>query len=70
MPMTDAEIAASIQRLGLEVEYLKELAASLGFAPDEGWTEAVFEAMDHASPEQRRRAALRTLSLDAPDPPR
>ena len=65
--MTDEEIAASIQRLGLEVEYLKELAASLGFSPDEGWSEDVFEAMDRATPEQRRRAALRTLSMDQTD---
>lgn len=61
--MNDDEIAREIQSRGLEVEYLRELAASLGFADGEGWTEALFEAIDHASPEQRRRAALRTLTL-------
>ena len=62
--MTDDEIAAAIQRLKLEVEYLQELAASLGFAPEEGWNEQVFDAIERATPEQRRLAALRTLSLD------
>ena len=62
--MTDEEIAESIQRLGLEVEYLRELAASLGFAPEEGWSEQVFDAIERATPDQRRLAALRTLSLD------
>jgi hypothetical protein len=61
--MDDATIAAEIQRRGLEVAYLRELAAALGFADDEGWTEQVFEAMERAAPEQRRAAALRTLSL-------
>ena len=61
--MNDEEIARQIQTRGLEIEYLRELAASLGFADSEGWTEAVFEAIDHSSPEQRRRAALRTLAL-------
>ena len=61
--MTDEEIAAEIQRLGLEVEYLRELAAALGYAVEEGWTLTVFEAMDRASTEERRRAALRTLTL-------
>lgn len=60
---TDDAIAAEIQRRGLEVVYLSELAASLGFTGDEGWNEAVFEAIEHATPEQRRAAALRTLSL-------
>lgn len=68
--MTDDEIAAAIQRLGLEVEYLQELAASLGFAPEEGWSEPVFDAIDRATPEQRRLAALRTLSLDDSRPSR
>jgi hypothetical protein len=61
--MNDDEIAREIQSRGLEIEYLRELAASLGFADAEGWTEALFEAIDHSSPEQRRRAALRTLAL-------
>jgi len=61
--MTDEEIAAEIQRLGLEVEYLRELAAALGYAVEEGWTLTVFEAMDQATVDVRRRAALRTLML-------
>ena len=61
--MTDEEIAAEIQRRGLEVEYLRELAAALGFAEAEGWSEAVFDAIVEAEPEQRRAAALRTLEL-------
>lgn len=61
--MEDQEIAAEIQRRGLEIEYLRELAAALGFADDEGWSEAVFEAIERATPEERRRAARRTLRL-------
>ena len=61
--MTDEEIATEIQRRGLEVEYLRELAAALGFAESEGWSEAVFDAITDASPDQRRAAALRTISL-------
>ncbi len=61
--MNDQEIAAEIQRRGLEVEYLRELAASLGFADEEGWNEAVFNAIEGATHEQRRRAARRTLRL-------
>lgn len=61
--MDDEEIAAEIQRRGLEVVYLSELAAALGFAYDEGWTEDVFAAIEQATPEQRREAALRTLAL-------
>ncbi len=66
--MTDEEIAAEIQRRGLEVEYLRELAAALGFAENEGWSEAVFGAIVEAAPDQRRAAALRTLSLGVDDP--
>jgi len=61
--MKDDEIAEEIQRRGLEVEYLKELAASLGFSEDEGWSEDVFLAIENASYQQRRCAALRTLRL-------
>jgi hypothetical protein len=61
--MKDEEIAAEIQRRGLEVEYLRELAASLGFLEEEGWSDAVFAAIEEANPAQRRRAALRTLRL-------
>ena len=61
--MTDQEIATAIQRRGLEVEYLRELAAALGFAEEEGWSEAVFDAIEAAAMEERRRAALRTLRM-------
>lgn len=60
---TEEEIAAEIQRRGLEVAYLSELAAALGFAQEEGWSEDVFAAIESATPEQRRGAALRTLRL-------
>jgi hypothetical protein len=60
--MTDEEIAAEIQRRGLEVEYLRELAAALGFAEAEGWSAEV------AEPHQRRAAALRTLELSIESP--
>jgi hypothetical protein len=61
--MEDHEIAAEIQRRGLEVVYLSELAAALGFAVEEGWTEEIFNAIERATLEQRRSAALRTLQL-------
>jgi hypothetical protein len=61
--MTDEQIAEAIQRQGLEVEYLRELASALGFTDSEGWTEELFAAIERASPDQRRRAALRTLAL-------
>lgn len=61
--LSEEQIAAEIQRRGLEVAYLSELAAALGFEEEEGWSEAVFAAIDGASPEQRRGAALRTLRL-------
>jgi hypothetical protein len=63
MHMTDEEIAAELQRRGLEVEYLRELAAALGFAEEEGWTEEVFGAIEVAELHVRRRAALRTLDM-------
>lgn len=63
MEPTDEEIAAEIQRRGLEVAYLAELAAALGFASQEGWSEDVFVAIEHATPAERRDAALRTLRL-------
>lgn len=61
--MEDPEIAAEIQTRGLEIVYLSELAAALGFATDEGWTDEVFVAIERATPEQRRDAALRTIQL-------
>jgi hypothetical protein len=63
--MEDHEIAAEIARRELEFVYLSELAASLGFADDEGWSEEVRAAIEHATHAQRRRAALRTLGLPA-----
>jgi hypothetical protein len=65
--LTDEEIAHEIQARGLEVEYLRELAAALGFAVEEGWNMEVFEAIEVAGVEVRRRAALRTLEM-APRP--
>lgn len=59
--MNDSEIAAEIQRRGLQEVYLRELAASLGFVPGDGWSQALIRALERASPEQRRAAALRTL---------
>jgi hypothetical protein len=60
-PLSDAEIAEELARRGLEVLYLQELASALGFSDDEGWTEELFEAIQRAEIDQRRRAALRTL---------
>jgi hypothetical protein len=60
---SDGDIAAEIQRRGLEVAYLRELSAALGFGDAEPWTEEIFAAIDRAPPETRRRAALRTLKL-------
>lgn len=60
-PLSDAEIAEELAKRGLEVLYLQELASALGFADEEGWTEEVFEAIQQAGLEERRRAALRTL---------
>ena len=61
--MEDEEIAAEIQRRGLEIVYLSELAAALGYALEEGWTEEIFVAIERAPLELRRSAALRTLRL-------
>jgi hypothetical protein len=61
--MTDEEIGERIRALGLEEEYLRELMASLGHDPADGFTMDGIEAIDTATMEQRRRAALRTLAL-------
>lgn len=61
--MTDDEIGEKIRGRGLEEEYIRELMASLGFDPAEGFTSAGIEALDSATMEQRRRAALRTLAM-------
>jgi len=59
----DEEIGAELRRRGLEVQYLRELAAMLGFSDEEGWTPEIFSAMEEAPLEQKREAALRTLRL-------
>lgn len=61
--MTDEEIAEQLQGRGLEEDYVRELLASLGFDPADGLTEAAVHALDSASMDQRRRAAIRTLRL-------
>ncbi len=61
--MTDDEIGEKIRSRGLEEEYIRELMASLGFDPAEGFTNAGIDAIDNATMEQRRRAALRTLAM-------
>jgi hypothetical protein len=61
--MTDEEIAEQLQGRGLEEDYVRELLASLGYDPADGLTEAAVHALDTAEMEQRRKAALRTLTL-------
>ena len=61
--MTDEEVAAEIQRRGLEVEYLRELAAVLGYAESEGWSAEVVCAIEAATYAQRRAAAERAIRL-------
>lgn len=60
---TDVQIAAEIQRRGLELEYLRELSAALGFDTAEPWSEEAFAAIERATEAERRRAALRTLDM-------
>ena len=61
--LSDAEIAELLEQRGLEMAYLRELAATLGFHTAEGWSDELIEAIDSASAQQRRRAALRTIDL-------
>ncbi|HSU13382.1 hypothetical protein [Longimicrobium sp.] len=61
--MTDDEIAEQLKGRALEEEYVRELLASLGYDPSDGLTEAAVHALDTASMDQRRRAAIRTLRL-------
>ena len=61
--MTDDQIGEQLRGRGLEEEYIRELMASLGFDPAEGFTMDGIEALDNASMDVRRRAALRTLAL-------
>jgi hypothetical protein len=66
--LTDDEIGQRIRDRGLEEDYIRELMASLGFDPADGFTMEGIEALDNAPMEIRRRAALRTLALGN-DPP-
>ena len=61
--MTDERIGEEIRGRGLEEEYIRELVASLGFQPGEGFTDDSIRALETATMEQRRKAALRTLEL-------
>jgi hypothetical protein len=65
--MTDDQIGEQLRGRGLEEEYIRELMASLGFDPNEGFTNEGIEALDNASMDQRRKAALRTLALAEDD---
>jgi hypothetical protein len=61
--MTDEQIGERIRGLGLEEEYLRELLASLGFDPADGFNTASIAALESATLDERRKAALRTLAL-------
>ena len=61
--MTDDEIGQRIRDRGLQEDYIRELMASLGFDPADGFTMDGIDALDKATMEQRRRAALRTLAM-------
>lgn len=61
--MTDDQIAEQLKGRGLEEEYVRELLASLGYDPADGLTEDAVHALDAASMDTRRKAALRTLRL-------
>jgi hypothetical protein len=61
--MTDDEIGERIRDRGLEEDYIRELMATLGFDPKDGFTVEGIEALDNATMDVRRRAALRTLAL-------
>lgn len=61
--LSDEEIGERIRALALEEDYLRELLAGLGFDPGDGFTPASIQALEDATLEQRRRAALRTLAL-------
>lgn len=61
--LSDDEIGERLRAQALEEEYLRELLASLGFDPADGFTHDSIHALEHATMEQRRRAALRTLAL-------
>ena len=60
--MTDIEIASEIQRLGLEMEYLSDIASTLGFVEGAAeWTEEFFVALEVFPLERKREAALRVI---------
>jgi hypothetical protein len=61
--LTDEQIGERIRGLGLEEAYVRELLASLGFDPADGFNAASIAAFEGASLEVRRKAALRTLAL-------
>ena len=61
--LTDDEIGQRIRDRGLEEDYIRELMASLGFDPADGFTMDGIDAIDKATMEQRRKAALRTLAM-------
>jgi hypothetical protein len=71
--LTDDEIGEQLRGRGLEEAYIRELMATLGFDPNEGFTNEGIEALDNATMDVRRKAALRTLALaphdgTAPEP--
>jgi hypothetical protein len=61
--LSDEEIGERIRGRGLEEEYVRELLASLGFDPAEGIGAQAIRALEEASMDQRRTAALRVLAL-------
>ena len=61
--LSDEQIGERIRALELEEEYIRELLASLGFDPADGFTSASIAALDGATMDERRKAALRTLAL-------
>jgi hypothetical protein len=65
--MRDEEIGERIRGRGLEGEYVRELLASLGHDPADGFSDAALRALEEATPEQRRRGALRILRLGGED---
>lgn len=65
--MQDEQIASVIAERGLEELYIRELVASMGFDPGEGWTPLMIEALETATYVQRRRAALRVIGAPEED---
>ena len=67
--LSDEQIGVRIRELALEEVYVRELLASLGYEPADGFTTESIEALDSATMDQRRAAALRTLALAEPSSP-